>query len=110
MGPERAGPRRAGALNYRRGAGTPPDRCNRPQLGVASRRVSWTFVYLMLGLKIPILCLLYLVWWAIHQTDDTETPSSDDGGTKHPPHPRRPFPRLPRRGPHGDPPQPAPRR
>lgn len=74
--------------------------------------MDWAFVYLMLVLKLPIVGLLWIVWWAVHQTPETETPGtgSDDGGAKHPPHPRQPFPRRPRRGPHGDPPVPAPPR
>ncbi len=66
----------------------------------------------MLALKLPIAALIYLVWWAIKQEPD-EPSSDDDGGIKrrHPrPHPREPFPRRPRRGPHGDPaPQPPAR-
>lgn len=77
----------------------------------ASRRgklapVSWTFVYLMLALKIPICALLYIVWWAIKQAPDAADEPKGEGGTKRPPlrpHPRKPFPRTPRRGPHGDP-------
>ena len=62
--------------------------------------MSWTFLYLMLGLKIPIFALLYLVWWAIHQTPETE--GSNDGGNLRPRHPRPSLPRRPRgRGPHG---------
>ncbi|MCD6725828.1 MAG: hypothetical protein LT070_01135, partial [Solirubrobacteraceae bacterium] len=38
----------------------------------------WTFVYLMLVLKIPIVALLWLVWWAVHQTPDEE--AGGDGG------------------------------
>jgi hypothetical protein len=74
--------------------------------------VTWTFVYLMLILKLPIAGLLWLVWWAVHQ-DDTEEPvvREDDGGSRrrrH--HPRPPLPRAPRRGPHGAPaPQPPAR-
>jgi len=69
----------------------------------------------MLGLKLPIAGLLWIVWWAIHQTpEEAETgPSSDDGGSKdraRPRHPRRPFPRTPRRGPHGEPALPSPPR
>jgi len=57
----------------------------------------------MLALKIPIAALIYIVWWAVKQ--EPEQPSSDDdGGVKRQrPHPRQPFPRHPRRGPHGDP-------
>jgi len=66
----------------------------------------------MLILKIPIGLLLWLVWWAVHQTpEEDERSQGDDGGSKvvrH--HPRRPLPRHPRRGPHGDPGPPAPAR
>jgi hypothetical protein len=65
--------------------------------------MSWTFLYLMLFLKLPIAGLLWLVWWAIHQ-DNEEPAGEDDGGSKlRPHHPRRPFPSTPRRGPHGTP-------
>ena len=68
--------------------------------------MTWGFLWLMLALKIPLAALIYLVWWAIKQEPE-ETPSSgeDDGGIKRhrPHHPRKPFPRQPRRGPHGDP-------
>jgi hypothetical protein len=75
--------------------------------------MSWTFLYLMLFLKLPIAGLLWLVWWAIHQGDDEPLNSGeDDGGSKlrsqH--HPRKPFPRRPRRGPHGTPAPAAPPR
>ena len=76
--------------------------------------MGWTFVYLMLVLKIPIAALLYIVWWAIRSEPQQTDPAADgSGGTKtrvRPRHPRRPFPRHPRRGPHGDPlPLPPPR-
>jgi len=65
--------------------------------------MGWGFVWLMLVLKIPIAMLLYIVWWAIKQTDEEPASgSSDDGGSKVPAHPHGPFPRPPRRGPHGD--------
>jgi hypothetical protein len=67
--------------------------------------MGWTFVYLMLILKIPIVALLGIVWWAIRSTPETEpdTTGADDGGgskTRRR-HPRAPLPRSPRRGPHG---------
>lgn len=72
--------------------------------------MGWGFVWLMLVLKIPIGLLLWLVWWAIHQTpDDAGEAPGGDGGSKvrevrDPRHPRPPFPRRPRsRGPHGEP-------
>ena len=62
----------------------------------------WTFVYLMVVLKIPIALLLYLVWWAVHQVPDAEPETqSGDGGSGRRLHPRGPLPRHPRRGPHG---------
>jgi hypothetical protein len=78
--------------------------------------VSATFIFLMLGLKIPIFGLLYIVWYAIKSPPEPE-PIEDDGGTKRPlsprPRPRHPrpaLPRNPRRGPHGAPQVPAPPR
>src|SRR3954469_18014793 len=80
--------------------------------------MGWTFVYLMLILKIPIVALLTIVWWAIRSTPEESEPVRDEGGggTKVPPgqprqppplrpprHPRPAPPRKPRRGPHGDP-------
>jgi hypothetical protein len=66
--------------------------------------VSWTFVYLMVALKLPIAALLWIVWWAIHaEPEPVEDQPGDDGGTKVERHPRKPLPRNPRRGPHGDP-------
>jgi hypothetical protein len=66
----------------------------------------WTFLWLMLFLKLPIAGLLGLVWWAIRQKPLDEVPvTGHDGGIKpRPRHPHRPgsrLPRHPRRGPHG---------
>ena len=78
------------------------------------RHVTWGFLWLMFALKIPIVGLLWIVWWAIKAEPEPEQePKGGDGGTKHPKrprHPRQPFPRRPRRGPHGDPALPAPMR
>lgn len=73
---------------------------------------TWTFIFLVLILKIPIVLLLGIVWWAVHATPDTATGESGDGGSKRPlsPHPRGPLPRRARRGPHGDEPSQAPPR
>jgi hypothetical protein len=66
--------------------------------------VTWGFVWLMLALKIPLIGLICIVWWAIKQEPEEASSSEDDGGIRRErPHPRRPFPRRPRRGPHGDP-------
>jgi hypothetical protein len=72
--------------------------------------VTWGFLWLMLALKIPIAALIYIVWWAIKQEPE-QSSSDDDGGVKRQrPHPPKPFPRHPRRGPHGDPAPPPPAR
>jgi hypothetical protein len=75
--------------------------------------VGWTFLYLMVFLKLPIVALLGIVWWAVRQEPDPlESPSGDDGGVRPVRHPRRPLPRhpSPRRGPHGAPAPPSPPR
>jgi hypothetical protein len=57
----------------------------------------------MLVLKIPLAALIWLVWWAVKQEPEPAATRDEDGGIKrHPVHPRKPFPRHPRRGPHGD--------
>jgi hypothetical protein len=69
------------------------------------------FIFLMLVLKLPIVALLYLVWWAIHATPEAQDTGADgDGGVRKPRHPRPPRPRRPRRGPHADPVAPPPPR
>jgi hypothetical protein len=73
---------------------------------------AWTFIWLMVILKIPIVALFLLVRWAIRQ--EPETATDEDGGIsfethrpRHPNHPRPRLPRSPRRGPHRDSPAPA---
>lgn len=66
--------------------------------------MGWTFLYLMVFLKLPIFALLGIVWWAVRQAPEPhEHPSGGDGGSAQPRHPRRPRPPAPRRGPHGSP-------
>jgi hypothetical protein len=74
--------------------------------------MEWAMLFLFLGLKVPLLALCWLVWWAIKQSDDgTAEDPGGDGGSKQPhPHPPAPLPRAPRRGPHGDPAPPSPPR
>jgi hypothetical protein len=80
--------------------------------------MGWTFVFMMLVLKIPICGLGWIVWHAIHDVPDgfndaadKDAESRDDGGSKvGRQHPRRPLPRSPRRGPHGEPVSPPPAR
>ncbi len=72
--------------------------------------MTWGFLWIMVALKIPLIGLICIVWWAIKQDPEQETEqrNDEDGGLRrHRRHPREPFPRHPRRGPHGDPrPQP----
>jgi hypothetical protein len=74
---------------------------------------AWTFIWLMVFLKIPVVALFLLVRWAIRQTPETVP---EDGGIgprprhHHPHHPRTRLPRSPRRGPHGTPAPPSPAR
>lgn len=67
--------------------------------------MTWGFLWLMFAIKIPLIALIILVWWAIRQKpEEPPSASDDDGGIKRlHPH-RRPYPRHPRpprRGPHG---------
>jgi hypothetical protein len=66
--------------------------------------VTWAFIWLMVGLKIPIVALGWIVWRAIHAEPvvpgDTPVDADGGGGSKHP---RQPRPRPSRRGPHGEP-------
>jgi len=74
----------------------------------------WTFLWLMVFLKIPVVGLFLIVRWAVRQTP--ESAADQDGGIgprprpRHPRHPRSRLPRSPRRGPHGDPRPAAPPR
>ena len=68
----------------------------------------WTFFYLMVVLKIPIVAMLGIVWWAIRKEPAAEGGGNSGGspvGPTLPPAPPRPRPA--RRGPHAGP-QPAP--
>lgn len=71
-------------------------------------------IWLILAFKLPLAALIALiVWWASRgpDEDDQSSSSDDDGGLRRPhPHPRTPFPRHPRRGPHGSAPTTPPRR
>jgi hypothetical protein len=81
-----------------------------PTRGYDPSDMTWGFVWLMFILKIPILMLLGIVWWAIKQEAD---PSADEGGGGIRRHRQPPFPRWPkprRRGPHGAPLPPSPQR
>ena len=60
----------------------------------------WPIFFLAVILKIPVGFMLYLVWWAIHQTPEVEEapPEARDHFKRWRREPRRP--RDPRRGPH----------
>ena len=60
-------------------------------------------LYLFVGLKIPILMLGAIVWWAVRQTPEPiESDGGDGGGRRVRPHEPPKLPRAPRRGPHGE--------
>lgn len=71
--------------------------------------MGWTFVYLMVVLKIPVLAAIWIIWWAVKEPP-VDAPESGSGGSPDRDHPRTGPPRPPRRGPHGDPPPQAPER
>jgi hypothetical protein len=67
-------------------------------------------LYLFVALKVPLLLLFWLVYWAVKQEPDLEDAGDDGGQRRERPHPVPRLPRTPRRGPHGDPlPLPPPR-
>jgi len=65
---------------------------------------TWTFIWLMFILKVPIVALFLIVRWAVR--DPPQPALDEDGGIGphprpgHPRHPRSTLPRRPRRGPH----------
>jgi hypothetical protein len=74
---------------------------------------TWMWILLLAGLvKLPIAALMLWIPFrydeAVQPTDASDS-SEEDGGSKAlpggplDPHPRSPFPRKPRRGPHGSP-------
>ena len=68
----------------------------------------WGVFWLAVILKIPIVALLTIVWWAVREPPVPEAePNDGEGGSPRYPHPRTRPPQPPRRGPHGDP-QPMP--
>jgi hypothetical protein len=70
---------------------------------------AWTFIWMMLILKIPIVGLFLIVRWAVRQTPEATAGEEDGGigfrprpgtGPRPPVHPRTRLPRASRRGPH----------
>jgi len=72
--------------------------------------MEWTMFFLFVALKVPLIALCWLVWWAIQQVPEDDELPGDGGSKRIRPHPPRPLPRVPRLGPHGDPALPSPPR
>jgi hypothetical protein len=72
--------------------------------------MTWGFIWMAVVLKIPIVALLWLVWWAVRAEPEPAAgePAEGGGGGGHSPRPRRP--RSPRRGDHAEPPPKSPPR
>ena len=43
--------------------------------------MGWTFFFIMVVLKIPILLLMWIVWWSTRPVEDPST-GDDDGGLR----------------------------
>ena len=67
-------------------------------------------LYLFVFLKLPIIAAVLLIWWAVRQEPDYADDADDGGGRRPRPHPAPKLPHAPRRGPHHEPPPPAPAR
>ncbi len=64
----------------------------------------WGVFWLAVILKIPIVALLTIVWWAVRNPPVPEAEHEDEGGgPRRHTQPRGRPPHPPRRGPHGDP-------
>jgi hypothetical protein len=83
----------------------------------------WVWIVMLAALiKLPIAGLMLWIPFRydeamrVQEDADSQDSSDEDGGSKvlpggpFDPHPRAPLPRTPRRGPHGSPAPPAPRR
>jgi len=67
-------------------------------------RMVWEFVFMMLVLKIPIVYLSVVVYWAVKAQPDPPEPALLPAVLEPAPHePWRPQPRRRRPGPHGSP-------
>ena len=69
-------------------------------------------VWMLVVLKIPVIALLWLVWWAVKEPkpQEEEPVRVQRDPAPEPDHPRPRRPRPPRRGPHAEPAPPAPGR
>ncbi len=57
--------------------------------------------FLLVVLKVPVLAMIYLVWWASQPVPEVEAGDDDGGERARRRGPRPRLPRGPRRGPHG---------
>ena len=57
--------------------------------------------FLLVVLKVPVLSMIYLVWWASQPVKEVEAGDDDGGGNVRDGRDRPRIPRGPRRGPHG---------
>lgn len=59
-------------------------------------------MWLVLILKIPVVGLFGIIWWAIKDAPDPDVSTEEDDGPRHPRRPHPVTPLYPRRGPHGN--------
>ncbi len=83
---------------------SPPSRHGRSTFSVRARLDGmegfWPIFFLLVVLKVPVLGMIWLLWWATIGRQQPET-SEDDGGAERL-RPRQPWrPSGPRRDPHG---------
>jgi hypothetical protein len=71
--------------------------------------VVWEVVFLLVILKIPIVYLCCVVYWAVKAEPRPLEPALKTAPLGTDPRPGRPKPRRPRRGPHGSPSRTYPR-
>jgi hypothetical protein len=57
--------------------------------------------FLLVVLKVPVVGMIYLLWWAAQPHPEPEAAGDDAGGDHGRRRPLPKFPRGPRRGPHG---------
>lgn len=71
-----------------------------PTSTIVRVREYFPMFFLLVVLKVPVLAMIYLVWWASQPATEAEA-GDDDGGGGGKRVKRPKFPRGPRRGPHG---------
>lgn len=61
----------------------------------------WPFLFLAVVLKVPVIGMIYLLWWAAQPPEVENATDDGDGNDRGRRRPKPGFPRGPRRGPHG---------